>query len=298
MLDDRGYMRDGSGRRWAWTATTVLLVVYVAVFALQCINAVYLRTPAEGWLALTTDGLRRGWVWQLLTFQFLHGGVLHLAFNLIGFWFLGRICESILGTGRFLLALLGSGAAGGLLQGVLMLLLPGFYGTSVVGASAGVCGLLAVFALLERDAEVRWNFIIPMRAMTLFWITGAVSLFFTLVPASGVAHAAHLGGLLAGAGFVKLGWHHPWMPLPWETWLARWRARRVPRPAARPLVPARRRAGGAAAPAASPPAEDAADFMEREVNPILEKLHAHGPGSLTERERRILQRASRRMRER
>lgn len=297
MLDDRGYMRDGSGR-WPWTATSVLLVVYVAVFALQCINAVYLRSPAEGWFALTTYGLRHGWVWQLFTFQFLHGGLLHLVFNLIGFWWLGRFCESALGTGRFLLVLFGAGAAGGLLQGLLMLLFPAFYGTAVVGASAGVLGLLAVFALLEREAEVRFYFVIPLRAVTLLWITGAVSLFFTLVPASGVAHAAHLGGLLAGVGFVKLGWQHPWMPLPWETWLARWRERRVPRPAPRPLVPARRRAGSAAAPAANPPADDPADFMEREVNPILEKLHAHGPGSLTERERRILQRASRRMRER
>ncbi|HMO64071.1 MAG TPA: rhomboid family intramembrane serine protease, partial [Verrucomicrobiota bacterium] len=294
MLDDRGYMREGGGR-WRWTATSVLMTVSVAVFALQSINAVYLHTRAESWFALTTHGLRHGWVWQLVTFQFLHGGLFHLFGNLIGYYFLGRFCESALGTRRYLLAVLGSGAAGGVLQGVLMLLFPGHYGTAVVGASAGVFGLLAVFALLQRDAEMRLYFILPIRAMTLFWIVGAVSLFFTLVPAGGVAHAAHLGGLLAGAGLVKLGWHHAWMPLPWETWLARWRERRQARPVPpRPLVAVRRGPARHSATAPPAPASDA-DFMQREVDPILDKISAHGLQGLTERERRILEKARERM---
>lgn len=294
MLDDRGYMREGEGR-WRWTATSVLMAVNVAVFALQSINAVYLHTRAESWFALTTHGLRHGWVWQFLTFQFLHGGLLHLLGNLVGFYFLGRFCESVLGTGRYLLAVLGSGAAGGVLQGLLMLLFPGYYGTAVVGASAGVFGLLAVFALLQRDAEMRLYFILPVRAMTLFWIVFAISLFFTLVPSGGVAHAAHLGGLLAGVGFVRLGWHHLWVPLPWETWLARWRERRAVRPAPpRPLVAVRRGPGPQAAGSAPAPPSDA-DFMQREVDPILDKISAHGLQSLTERERRILEKARERM---
>jgi len=291
MLEDRGYMREGSGR-WPWSATSILLVVYVAVFALQCINDVYLRTPAEGWLALTTHGLARGWVWQLFTYQFLHAGPLHLLFNGLILWWVGRFCEGVLGRGRFLLALFGCAAAGGLLQGVLMLLAPGFYGTAVVGASAGVAGLFAVFALLERESEVRVYFIVPVRAYTLLWVYGAISLFFTLVPASGVADAAHLGGLLAGVAFVKLGWHHAQVPLPWEAWLARWRERRAPRPAPRrALVPVRR----GPAKAATPEPEADAEFMQREVDPILDKISAHGLHSLTERERRILEKARERM---
>jgi membrane associated rhomboid family serine protease len=297
VLSDRNYFRQSAGFR-RLSATTWLSIVLVVVFALQCINDAYLGTHAEAWLALTQYGLRHGWVWQLLTFQFLHSDLLHLIFNLIAFWWLGHFCEGLLGARRFLLALFGSGAVGGLLQGALMLAFPQYYGVSVVGASAGVSGLLAIYALLERDSVVRLNFILPVRAIWLLWIFGGISLFFTLVPtprAYGIAHAAHLGGLLAGVAWVKLGWQHEFSTLPGSDLVERIRGWFTRRSQPKPDVSDRWKKLEWDVVSARPDRGDPDEFIAREVDPILDKMNAHGPQSLTERERRILEQARQRI---
>lgn len=295
MFSERDYAKDAGGFR-RWSVTAWLMVILVGVFALQCINEVYFKTSAEQWFVLSSYGLEHGWVWQLLTFQFLHAGLLHLLFNLLVFWWLGRFCEGLLGTPRFLLALFGSGAVGGLLQGLLMLGLPTYFGGFVVGASAGVCGLLAIFALLERDAEVRLFFVLPIRAIWMLWGMLGISLFFTLVPPrDGVAHAAHLGGLLAGMAWVKLGWHQDFRPLPGAELWDRIRGWFSHRPAIKPdASPRWRKLEWDVAP---PKAESLGpdEFIAKEVDPILDKMNAHGPQSLTERERRILAQAGQRI---
>jgi len=283
-------MRGGS-RPVSLTMTVRLILMLVAVFALQCINDVYWKMPAERWLALTAEGAQRGFAWQLLTFQFLHFDWLHVLFNLIGLWFFGQFVEQIVGWRRFLFAYFGCGVLGGFLQGLLMLLFPLQYGLVMYGASAGVAGMFAIFARLESESEVRWNFLIPVRARTLLWFYIAFELFFTLVPSGrggGVAHAAHLGGILAGLGFVRLGWHHDFVPLPWVAWMTHRRASRRVVPMPRKLVVAGRNAPedrGWVDPASS------GDFMSREVDPILDKISAHGIQSLTPREREILEAA-------
>lgn len=290
MLADRHYMREGRGRL-RWSVSAILMLSLVVIFAMQCINVVHLRTPAEDWLALTHDGMRRGFVWQLLTFQFLHGGLLHLLGNLLGLFFIGRVVEQSLGSQRYLLVYLGAGVMGGVLQGALMLAFPRYFAPMMYGASAGVSGLFAVFALLDRETEVRWNFLIPVRAMTLLWIYTGMSVFFTLVPADHVAHAAHLGGILGGWLFIRLGWHRDFQPLPWEGGWERLRAsfrrkttRRVQRSApSKPDV------------ADIPVEELVPDFISSEVDPILDKISAKGIHSLSERERKTLEAARKRM---
>ncbi|HEY9173130.1 MAG TPA: rhomboid family intramembrane serine protease, partial [Verrucomicrobiae bacterium] len=234
MIEHRDYMRDepspGTPFRFHGSVSVALMVVLAVVFALQCINDVYVESWVERWLALTRSALTRGHVWQLLTFQFLHVSLWHLLGNLMGLWFFGRFVEEALGRRRFLVAYLGSGVVGGLLQCVLMLLFPRHFVGFVFGASAGVMGVFALFCRLQAGAEVRWNFILPMRADVLLWITGGISLFFTLVPSQrggGYAHAAHLGGILAGLAWVKLGWHHDYVTLPWENLAGRWRSWRT-----------------------------------------------------------------------
>ncbi len=285
-------MREGpgSGPR---SMTTTLMIVLVAVFAVQNIDAVYLRTPAQGWLALTSEGLRHGFLWQLITFQFLHGGLFHLAGNLLMLWFIGRFVEHVLGARRFLFAYLGCGVVGGLLQGLLMLLFPSHFGAVLVGASAGTSGLFAIFARLEGESTIRLNFIIPIRARTLLLISLGIALFFTLVPArDGIAHAAHLGGLLAGIGFVQLKWHHTYVPLPWMEW---WQNRRPRIRIARPPEPATPRPSSRFRAEPVVNASPGKDFMASEVDPILDKISAHGIHSLTAEERAILEKAQKQM---
>ncbi len=285
MLDDRDYMRDSS-RREPLPWSVKLLIALVVCFALQCINDVYFKSSAERWLAMTATGLRDGHVWQLFTFQFLHADFLHLLFNGLSLWFFGRWIEFALGRHRFAAVFVLTGLAGALLQGALMLVLPDVFGPAVFGASAGVSGLFAVFAWLESESEVRWNFVLPIKAKTLFWIYVAVEAFFTVVPTQrqgGVAHAAHLGGLLMGMQFVRLGWHRDYVALPWEKWF-----KRKPKATKRNAASV---AGFDLRGTAKPEEPLTEDFISKEVDPILDKISAHGIHSLTERERKILEQA-------
>lgn len=307
MIGDRDYMKAGDYRP-PLTLTAILTIVMVVVFAVLSIDRTYLhpfpqRWPAQEWLALTRDGLRKGWVWQLITFQFLHGGIWHLLINLMLFWWLGRFCENLMGRSRFIIALLGCGVAGGLFQAALMIAFStpthSPFGNATVGASAGISGLLAIFALLSRDQELHLYMVIPIRAIVLLYAMIAMSLFFTLVPpGDGVAHAAHLGGLLAGVAWIKLGWHHDYIHPPWERWLAAWRERRSRRPVRLPRsgpvvasvvgrsAAARKETGAAAVRPLGP-----TEFISREVDPILDKIAAHGIHSLTDEEKRVLENA-------
>lgn len=289
-LADRHYMRDRSGGI-PWSMTGILMVVMIGVFVLQCVNDVYIQSFLESRLALTSECFKRGYVWQLFTFQFLHGGIWHLACNLISLWFFGRFVESVLGKSRFLVAFFGCGMVGGILQGILMAAFPGHFGSYTFGASAGAMGIFAIFVLLLPDSEIRWSFILPIPAITLLWITGAISLFFTLVPSGlggGVAHAAHLGGLLAGVAWVKLGWHRDFVQLPWEGWFSgrKFFSRKKELVRATsikiPGIPRNDKES------MELPQED---FISREVDPILDKISQHGIQSLTERERNILEAA-------
>lgn len=275
------------------------MIVLVVAFALQCINDVYFKTAVERFLALTPASIASGFVWQFFTFQFFHFDLWHLIGNLLGLWFFGRFAEEVLGRKRFLIAYFGCGVVGGLLQAVLMVLFPQQFFPFVFGASAGVMGVFAIFCRLEANSEIRWNFILPIRAEVLLWITMAISCFFTVVPSNRggeISHAAHLGGLLAGIAWVKMRWHDEMIPVPWEGIGAKlkslFRRRPItrPKPAAAPWAkPEARRQ--TAAPAEVTPAE----FMAREVDPILEKIAAHGIHSLTVREKEILERARSKM---
>ena len=297
MIGDREYMREGRYRQ-PMSLTVILMIVLVVVFALQSIDNAYFKNFFTSTLALTPACFRNGWVWQLLTFQFLHGGLLHILFNLLVLWWVGRFCESVLGKSRFLLAYFGSGVIGGILQGLLMLA-SYKYGLFTVGASAGIAGLVAIYCMLRPHDTIVLFFILPVRAMVLLYGSLAIALFFTLVPSTlgGFgAHAAHLGGLLAGIAWVKLGWHHDYIRLPWEKWLDAWRERRARRPVRLPQG-----LGNATAAAAARSQKENAEksgpteFISKEVDPILDKIAAKGIHSLTDEEKRILASARSRM---
>lgn len=271
----------------------------VVIFILQGVDGYYnpidprVRESLQGHvfehLGLSLDGLRRGFIWQLFTFQFMHAGVLHLIFNLFSLFFFGKALEETLGSRRFLQAYFGSGIAGGLLQTmVTWLMYPAAYAHDVtVGASAGIMGIIAVFAIINPYNTITLWGIFPIRAIWFLVACALISFYFTIVPVSGVAHAAHLGGILFGVAYVRWFMHSDWS-------LPKIRFRQTPK--ARELVTA---PGGAFWKKAKPipPEEDlpSGDFITKEVDPILDKISAHGIQSLTEHERRILEAARAKM---
>ncbi len=191
--------------RPGWSMTNILLVTLLACFLAQWLMNGVKPGWVLQWLALSREGLRHGLVYQLITFQFLHGGFWHLLGNMIGLYFFGRAVESMLGSRGMLALYLVSGTVGGLLQMALGFAFPQLFGAAVVGASAGVFGLIAAFAVNAPDDPITLLlfFILPVTfpAKVLLWIEGGIALVGVLGPLlrlpvfdPGVAHAAHLGG--------------------------------------------------------------------------------------------------------
>lgn len=294
MIGDRPYMREPAYHRRRLSASVILMIAITAAFGLQQINATYLQGPVVDYLALSRAGISRGFIWQFLTFQFLHGGLFHLLCNLLGIWFFGSFVEERLGAPRMLRIYFTSGVLGGVLQIAMAFLAPRFFGPwHVFGASAGVCGLLAAFATIEPDATILLFFVLPVRARHVLIASLGIAFFFTVVPPSdGIAHAAHLGGLLSGIAYIRRGLQLE------QTLSERLEARR-----ARPLRTNRELVAAAANKRAfwqrSKVAEEddlsATEYISREVDPILDKISAHGIQSLTERERKILEAARAKM---
>ena len=287
MLEDRSYMREFNPR--TYSAAMILLWTNLAIFILQEINRTYIRSPIELYLMLSPAGIAKGYIWQLVTFQFLHADLWHLAFNLLGLFFLGRAVEDMIGTRRFLQVYFLAGTFGGIFQVLLGFVFGGPFAIPVVGASAGVFGITAVFGTLQPEATILFMFI-PMRAKFLVVVSALIAGFYVLVPSPssyGVAHAAHFAGIAAGVAYVRWFMNNEWA-------LPKIRFRREPRPRELVSTPS---GGFWKKPKSMPPEEDvpSGDFISKEVDPILDKIHAHGIQSLTEQERRILEAARAKM---
>jgi membrane associated rhomboid family serine protease len=298
MLDDRSYMRTPYRPRWSMT--TVLLVTLGVCFIGQMFLERW-KGPQwmMDWLALSKGGLVQGRVFQLITFQFLHSGIWHLLGNMIGLYFFGRAVEAMLGSRGMLKLYLASGTIGGLLQIALGFAFPAHFGNQgVVGASAGVFGLIAAFATHAPDDPITLLlfFVLPITfpAKVLLIVEGVIALLGVIGPffriafiGPGVAHAAHLGGMLTGIVWIRL----IMSPIPpFQFWRSLSRRRMPKRESPAPLArrswkTARRK------PEELPPGE----FISKEVDPILEKISAQGIQSLTPRERQILEAARNKM---
>jgi len=252
-------------------ATKAILFGTIAVFLLQVIV-----DRASGGLftylfGLTCSGFRPGGAWQLVTYTFLHGGVWHLVLNMLALVVMGTEMERAMGSLRFTALYVVSGIVGGL--GWLLLSCSG--AGVCVGASGSVFGVIGAFAALfpRRQITLLLLFVLPvtMRAGLLALLLGLVTILSLIAGDGNVAHAAHLGGGIAGylygrrfasgmrAGrsrsrFVRFPGH----------WLTR------PHPETEN----------------EPPDPD-------DVNRVLDKVLREGIGSLSAEEREILDRASR-----
>lgn len=289
MIEDRYYMRSSEFRPYR-SITVLLLIINAVVFVGQQITERYTSFRFDPIFALSSSGLLHGGVWQLLTFQFMHGSVMHLLVNSIVIFVFGRALEEALGSRTFLKMYLLCGVIGGLVQVAFALIWPLNFGGMVVGASAGGYGLVAAYAAMfpEQSLTVLLAFIIPvtLRAKYLLLFAGALALFGLVMGTQGVANAAHLGGLVTGLAYIRWGLHSE------GNWFKR-SLRKVSRP--RELVGASRRSAWSRTNPISADDLPPADFISREVDPILDKISAQGIHSLTQRERAILEAARNKM---
>jgi membrane associated rhomboid family serine protease len=146
------------------------------------------------------------WIWQLATYLFLHGGPVHILFNMLGIWMFGVELERLWGTRQFLkyYAITGIGAGLTVLAvGLVLGAASETYRFPTIGASGALYGLLVAFAFYYPDRPLLMFFLFPIPAKYFVMIVGALA--FLSAPQSRVSEAAHLGGLVIGYLYLRAG---------------------------------------------------------------------------------------------
>lgn len=238
-----------------------LVIANVAVFGLQIIAPMLVSDFAfVPRLALLRP-------WTVVTYMFLHGGLGHIFFNMLGLFFFGSRVEERLGGRRFIQLYFVAGVSGALLS---LLLSPG---AAIIGASAGVFGVSLAFAYFWPTERIYIYGVLPVQAWMLVVIYTVLELSSGLGGArSGIAHFAHLGGY-AGA-FVYLWLLDRFSPA------RRFKAKvdRVAPTTERALKVNWRNVN----------LDGVHQLSRDEVNRILDKISAQGIGSLTPQEKLFL----------
>ena len=142
-------------------------------------------------------------IWQLVTYMFLHGDFWHIFFNMFIFWMFGVELEREWGSKEFLKYYFICGIGAGLVNIILTSKDPGYIGT--VGASGAIYGIMVAYALYYPDRLVFIYFLIPVKVKYLVGFLAVLSFVSTMnAQSDGIAHAAHLGGIVVGFLYLKI----------------------------------------------------------------------------------------------
>jgi membrane associated rhomboid family serine protease len=207
------------------TALKALIAANVVMYVATAFSASLI--PRLG--LVPTFVLHDLWVWQLVTYMFLHGGVFHIVFNMLALWMFGVELERLWGTRYFLKFYFVTGIGAGVLT-VLFSLMPFDFAQQVqrsivIGASGAIYGLLLAYAMYFPDRPIYMYFVFPIPAKVFVAIMGAIAFLSSLSDAGGVANATHLGGLLVAYLFLKSARIHPISELKYR--YLKWKINRV-----------------------------------------------------------------------
>lgn len=199
-------------------------------------------------------------LWRPISYQFLHSGLFHIFFNMLVLFFFGPMLEQIWGSRRFAIFYLACGAAGGIVYTLLVIFR--ILGVGVmVGASGAIYGMLAAGAILFPNLRVYVMGVFPMPLSILAVLLVIFSVLNFLGGQNAGGEAAHLAGMAVGALYVV---GRPWMDrVRLKKSEGNWQKRL-----------------------------DEESRLRKEVDRILDKVHANGIGSLTWREKRTLKKAT------
>ncbi len=160
-----------------------------------------------GYLGLIPEVVfRHFWLWQPVTYMFVHSGVGHILWNMLVLWMFGVELERLWGTKFFVKFYFVSGIAGGVLTLAASLMpypaLSHLFTALTVGSSGAILGLLLAYALYFPDRPIYMYFLFAIPAKYFVLIIGAISVVFT---SANTSWTAHLGGLAGGYLFLKFG---------------------------------------------------------------------------------------------
>lgn len=273
--------------------SVINLFIAINVFVFLCINLIHLGEwasssgnhtfPIETWI-LENSSLPGSFSkfllkpWTLLTYIFIHQDVLHILFNMVWLFFIGKIFEEYLGERKFTFVFLLGGIAGGVLFLLLYRIIPALAiqssASSLIGASAGVMAIIVSTATLLPNYSI---FIIFIGSVPLKWIAIIyVVLDLILIPYGNAGgHISHLGGALLGFIYISQlnkgnDWSVPFLKI----------FQKKPKNHLKIVSRLNR---------ISPPPEKAGEQL---VNEILDKISKSGFKSLSDKEKQILHKAS------
>lgn len=200
-------------------------------------------------------------LYQLVTYMFIHGGFRHVLVNMFMLWMFGSAVERAWGSRDFLSYYFVCGIGGAIASWATG---PGSE-IPVIGASGAVLGLLLAYGMMYPNREILIYFLFPIKMKYFIWIMVAIDLFSGLGSSGdGVAHFAHLGGMLAGWLYLKQDWRAGSMT-------KKFRAARARQEMAR-----------------NTKREEARQVELEKIDDILDKINREGMASLTDREKKIL----------
>ena len=241
-----------------------LILINVAVFIIQNVDRSGYVTSQFG--LSPRDVLQVPAFWQVFTYQFLHGGFFHIFFNMFALWMFGTEVEQTLGSKRFLWFYLLCGTGAGIITVMTCFSLP----ILVIGASGAVLGVLVAFAVMFPNREVLVYFLFPIKVKYLVMIFVALDLLaaWNTGAGGGVAHFTHLGGALIGFLYMKSNWRL-------SSLFGRFFRIKHERTFRKKQKEVQSR-----------------DRMMEEVDEILDKISKYGYDKLSDKEKKILERAS------
>jgi len=302
-LHDRDYSRERSWepvtpwsrRDSGLSMTVILIIVNVVIFFLDMVLTG--RSPTGSVLAnlfeVRPDTILKPWTWyQFLTYGFLHSllDIRHLAFNMLGLFFFGGAVERRTGRQEFLKFYLLAVIAGGVVSSLNWTLQALFQGVSVasispgtIGASGAVMAVTILFAFFEPHSTIYLMMVIPVKAWLAAVLFVGMNILGFVGSSGGVAYDVHLAGVAFAALYFKRGWKFDrfdlsrFDPSQWVSSLSQLSKRR---PRLRLHDP-----------------EQQLAQQEAEADRILDKIQASGLDSVTNAERKTLEKHSRRKRE-
>ncbi len=253
----------------AWTdVVKFLILTNVTIFAAQMIlgmDQFFIEN-----FSLIPKEFFRGHVWTLVTYMFLHGSFSHILFNMIALWMFGSMLERVWGSKEFLKYYLITGLGGGLCYALFNM--DSYVPT--VGASGAIYGLLLAYAVLFPNNIIYIWFVIPVKAKYFAIIFGVIEFLASFNVGSGVAHLAHLGGMVMGFAYLK------------------WGSLRYSAPGAR-MREWKKKLDDSAREREEQNIED----VRREVDDLLDKINKVGMDGLTKAEQQRLEKASKFLRD-
>ena len=198
----RSYARSFLGSSGTPPGIKGLLIANIAIFLLQFFLGGF-AGPFALFMLRPSDVATRFFIWQLVTYMFLHGGIWHILWNMLALWMFGCELERFFGTRRFMWFYFFCGTGAGVCV-VIGNYLFGDPRIPTLGSSGAIYGILLASAVLWPDRIILFSFLFPIKMKYFVMIIGAIAFLGTFNMQSGVSDVAHLSGMAFGYAFLKL----------------------------------------------------------------------------------------------